>query len=197
MRIYPDPDLPDVEVSWTKDDCAPGTGDVVVSLVGVDTPSYRSDVTVACNTLKTTYNDVARERYRVEGQLLDTMGGTYSDAEGFEVDLRNGFNASASLYFGGFENFRIAWTFDMGASCDSLGADSVLVEFNQDDMQFGYTSDCLAGHLGGNAPPGTVTVEAKAFTRDYQLVAASPVSPPITIPPTGRIDLGTLVLSPP
>src|ERR1051325_8713627 len=73
MRIYPDPDLPDVEVSWTKDDCAPGTGDVVVSLVGVDTPSYRSDVTVACNTLKTTYNDVARERYRVEGQLLDTM----------------------------------------------------------------------------------------------------------------------------
>ena len=34
MRIYPDPELPDVVTQWDEIDCRPGTGKVVVALVG-------------------------------------------------------------------------------------------------------------------------------------------------------------------
>ncbi|MBL0219514.1 MAG: hypothetical protein IPQ07_37305 [Myxococcales bacterium] len=47
MRIYPDPELPDVTVLWGEQDCRDGTGNVAITLTGVDTPSTAT-TTVPC-----------------------------------------------------------------------------------------------------------------------------------------------------
>jgi len=195
MKIYPDPELPDVKVEWLDQDCENGS-EVAVSLIGVDTPASRIDKVVACTDVTYTFVDVARERFRVEGELRDQAGEVFGNAQQ-DVDLRNGFDVTAFLYFGSFDNFRVRWTFDMGASCQSLAADTVLIVFSNLDGQvaWGLELPCDLGVVSTTMPTGTYTVHAEA-TADSSTVALSPASAPLTIMPKGIADAGTLVLSP-
>jgi hypothetical protein len=191
MRIYPDPELPDLEVTWFEGDCRPGTGDVVVTLIGLDEDT-RDERTVACSAASTTFEDVPRQRYRIEGVLLDDSGATFVDGLQ-EVDLRNGLDSTVYLYFGAVANFRVAWTFDMGATCTSLGAELIEVAF----LPSGFTSyaTCFEGAYFGSPGNGTYTVILRAIAADA-VVAVSPESAPFTLMSPLFTDIGTLALTP-
>ena len=197
MKIYPDPELPDVEVEWFDSDCEDDTGDVSLVMTGVDDTTERHEVTVPCTTAKTTFNDVSRQRFLIAGQLLDTSGGLYSAAE-TGVDLRNGFNESAFLAFGSYQNLHFSWLFDMGATCESLHADRVLFLLAIDGQLYSSNeAPCYFGAMGVSAPIGTFSATAYAYQLTSEtLVAESQPIDPIVIDPGMRVDLGTVVLTP-
>ncbi len=124
MKIYPDPELPDLDVEWNTEDCSADTPEVSISLVAVDEGTIIEQV-VPCDMLKTTLKDVDRKRYRIDGALLYADGTVFSSSNG-EADLRNGISDDVYLYFGGSAYFRVAWDFASGASCASLDADTML-----------------------------------------------------------------------
>ncbi len=191
MRIYPDPELPDLEVTWFDGDCQASPGDVVVTLIGLDDDT-REERTVACTDGATTFEDVARQRYRVEGALLDENGGTFIDSDQ-DVDLRNGLDATVYLFFGGGATFRVAWTFDMGATCQSLGAELMEIQF----LPAALTSyvACNDGVYFGFPGSGMFTVVLRAIDADA-VVAMSPESAPFTVMPPFFTDIGSLTLTP-
>jgi hypothetical protein len=195
MKIYPDPELPDVEVEWYEGDCFDGAGDIVLTLSGVDDTTVHEQVTVACSAVKATFKDVARQRYKLEGSLLDNAGEEFNHVAA-ELDLRNGVDEHTDLYFGGASNFRVAWTFDMGASCASLGALSVEVEFAIEGQPFFNAGAwCGDSRLLANAPDGTYTVILRAWGQEAP-VAASPELPDVTIGSGSITNAGTVVLTP-
>jgi hypothetical protein len=195
MKIYPDPELPDIEVEWYDGDCRDGTGDVKLTLSGLDDTTLREEVTVACSSVKATFTDVPRERYRLEGALLDASGEEFNRSE-TELDLRNGIDEHTSLYFGGFSNYRVAWTFDMGATCESLGVDAVQIEFAVDDLPvYGGSWPCRLSPSFGNAPDGIYSVTALALS-GMTTVAVSPALPDVAIDFESFVNLGTFVLTP-
>src|SRR5262245_58772409 len=61
MRIYQDSELPDVSARWGEPDCGGGTGNVALTLRGVDTPST-VELSVPCTEYGATFVDVAFER---------------------------------------------------------------------------------------------------------------------------------------
>lgn len=197
MRIYTDPELPDVKVTWFDGTCNADIGDAALSMTGVDDTTEHHEMTVPCTALGATFVNVSRQRFHITGQLLDTSGGVYNAAEA-EVDLRNGFDESVDLYFGAFDNYRIAWTFDMGATCGSIGADAVGIQFSQNgQVMFENDYPCPFGVSTGSAMKGVYTVGAEAFSFNgpTRAVALQPI-PNAVITPGSQIDLGTIVLTP-
>lgn len=97
MRIYPDPELPDVKVAWFAEERCEGNH------VEITLTSFDSDAVVAraapCVDQEATLADLVRERFHVEGVLRDAAGAELATSDGGEVDLRNGFNQSAGLFF--------------------------------------------------------------------------------------------------
>jgi hypothetical protein len=197
MKIYPDPELPDVKVSWGDQDCRDNTRDVAVTLTGLDTESTTT-TTVACADLTASFPDVARERFHVAGALLDLAGNVFITSDGGDVDLRNGFNQETGLYFEGFSNFRLAWTFDGGSSCRSLGIRriGIYLSLPAEPDALEYQSGCLFPGFSGMVPPETYTAQLRGFDEDEEVVAASPESAPFVITENGFVDLGTLTISP-
>ena len=197
MKIYPDPELPDVDIEWYDGDCAEGTGDVSIVMTGVDDATERHEVTVPCLAAKTTFKDVSRQRFLIEGQLLDTSGGLYSASES-GVDLRNGFDESTFLAFGSYENLHFSWVFDMGATCESLHADRVALLLAIDGQLYSSNeAPCYFGAMGISAPVGTFSATAYAYQLTSEtVVAESQPIDPIVIDPGMRVDLGTVVLTP-
>jgi hypothetical protein len=195
MKIYPDPELPDVTIEWTELDCRDGTFDVVLALIGDD--GTRSETTVPCSDLSAKFPDLDRQRYRVEGELRDGAGVVFNNATD-EADLRNGINKRVYLYFGGFSNFRASWTFAGGATCESLGASYISVRFHVlGEVRFAHLTGCLGSMTFGNAPPGTYTVSLHAHEGPgTPSLASSPESAEIVIELDGFADLGTFELSP-
>lgn len=197
MKIYPDPELPDVKVGWGDQDCRDGTGDVRVTLTGLDHDSTTT-TTVPCTDLKMRFPDVARERFHVDGALLDLAGNVFLTSDGGDVDLRNGFNKDTGLYFDGFSNFRVAWMFDGGASCASLAATSVAVVFSLPGMPDfeGFQYPCEFPELSRMVIPDTYTVHLEAYTADeVTVVALSPETAPFVVTQSGFTNLGTLTLT--
>ena len=138
MRIYPDPELPDVKVTWFEDDCQPGTGDISITLIGMDS-DVRIPLTAPCSDLEATLVDVARERYRFEALLEGDDGEVFSRYDSL-IDLRDGIDERVDMYFGGFSNFRVAWTFEGGATCESLGAEGISLTFTYPDRSPAFQS---------------------------------------------------------
>lgn len=196
MKIYPDPELPDIEVTWFESDCREGADVVALSLIGFDDTSFRSDVTVACSDAKKTFADVARERYRFEAELRSATGEMLSSYNE-DLDLRNGLDRELSLYFGGFENVRVAWTFDMGAMCASLAVDNVMIEFTDASFAepFAFAAPCELAVLFTSVPDGIYTVVARAVSGG-STVAVSLPSPAVSISFESFTDIGTLVMTP-
>jgi hypothetical protein len=197
MKIYPDPELPDIEVTWYEGDCDDETSTIEITATGIDDPTERHMTSIACTAMKTTFKDVTRQRFHVTGSLKDAMGGVYGASE-TDVDLRNGFDETAYLYFGvAFSNFRVAWTFDMGDTCASLGAEGVDILFSMNGQpEFAMGAPCDLGTFNGSSPPGTFSVSATAYNFDSGTVAYSmePI-PDVTIGFSGRADIGTIVLT--
>ncbi len=196
MRIYPDSELPDVEVEWFELDCRDGGGEVDISLIGIDDTSFRVERTLPCLDVKTAFPDVARERYRLAATLRAPSGDMVS-SQPEELDLRNGLDKRVSLYFGDLENVHVAWTFDMGATCESLAADFVMVDFSSVTFPhpFGLGASCEDGQLTGFVPDGTYTVVARALS-GMTTVAESPPLSDVMISFRLFADVGTLVLAP-
>lgn len=197
MRIYPDPELPDVKIEWGDQDCRTGTGNVEVKLTGLDSDAGATS-TVPCSDLELTFVNVARERYHVDGSLLDLAGNVFTTSDGGDVDLRNGFNQRAGLYFDGFSNFRFAWTFGGGATCASLGANIVTIVFSlpgdPEIDAFPYACEFSPGG-SGTVAPGTYTAQLRASAGD-EVVAVSAETAPFTITQNGLTNLGSIVISP-
>ena len=181
MKIYPDPELPDIDVVWFENDCRAG-GVVMLTLVGIDNTAFRAERTVPCADLKSEFGDVARERYRLEAALYTEEGVEVSTYEE-ELDLRNGLDERAEMFFGFFSNLRIGWTFDMGATCASLGAESVLLELTSATFPVPFQSvePCVRGLAFPSLPDDTFTVVATAMTADMTAVAVSPPSAEFTV----------------
>ncbi len=191
MRIYPDPELPDVKVEWIAEDCRAGDEIVALTLDSKDSTDHR-ELSVACTELKASFADVKRERYLVKGELRNPAGALITPAEQ-EVDLRNGFDESAFLYFGGFDNFRVSWTFDMGGSCDSLHVAYIDVRLSD---QIGLGLPCDFGSGTGNAPDGEFNVTLRAFEFGGDAPVAESESRMITIDSSTFTDIGTFTLVP-
>jgi len=199
MKIYPDPELPDVKVEWFEGDCGNGV-DISLVLTGVDDPSEHYEMTVACDAYKTAFKDVKRQRFRLDGTLLDSSGGVVGESA-YDVDLRNGFDVTASLFFGGADSFRVAYVFDAGATCQSLAADEVDVVFSMGGQVFATAGvPCDFGEVSSYASPGTYSMMGFAlrYTNNSGIVVAATQQPldNILIQSGLRVDLGTIVLTP-
>ncbi len=194
MRIYPDPELPDVKVSWFEDDCFDGSGDVTMALIGLDAEA-RLPLTVPCTDLEATFIDVARERYRFEAFLEDEDGEPFARNDTL-IDLRDGIDERVEMYIGAFSNFRVAWTFDMGATCESLEG-WVLLTFSYPDRTpaFQASAPCLLTPFLGRFDAGTYTVRLTAFDGETT-VATSPESEEFELFDDDLTNIGTLTLSP-
>lgn len=189
MRIYPDPELPDLEVSWFAEECDNGE-QVTFTLTGVDDNSS-SVVTAPCPSLQVAFKDVARQQYLIDGTLSDAAGDVLSRSIA-EADLRDGVDERVELYFNTGLPFQVAWEFDMGASCSSLAADTVVVELLPSTQ---LATICEAGALFGFERNGTYTMRVRAVSGP-DTVAISPESAPFTLQALMTTDLGTVTLSP-
>ena len=187
MRIYPDPELPDLEIEWYSGDCREGTGDVELVLTSPDTdlgPTAR----VPCTDERVAFPDVPRVRFTIAGTLFARDGGVFTTSGG-EVDLRDGFDETVGLYFGGFDNFRVRWEFAGGATCGSVGADYIEIQ------AFGIGVPCALYEWAASAPPGMHSVVLLAQTAEGAIVARS-LATDVTIDAATLTDLGTFVLAP-
>lgn len=196
MKIYPDPELPDVDVQWDGE-CQSDTTTVHVALLDWESEAVLHEQSTACEDRELTFEDVARERFRVKGTIFE--GDAEVDHALFDVDLRDGLGETVHLYFGGFNSFSASWVFADGASCDSVGARwGVLdLQFEGNPDAFPVTSGpCENGILTTIVSPGRVRVRIRAETNDGRTVATSPLSELIVIPPGGITDAGTFTLTP-
>jgi len=200
MRIYPDPELPDVVIEWFPEiDCGEDTDRVVVSLFTVDPAAEVSEVEVPCQDAGARFDDVARLRYRLSAKLEDPSGAVLGGHD-TDIDLRDGLNERVTAFFGRSPtaNFSVSWTFDMGSSCESLSATTVLLRATLPGGDpFFFDAPCDEP-LFLNAIPleGTFTITARAVAGGGAVVAASPESAPFTITRNEIADLGTIVMSP-
>lgn len=200
MRIYPDPELPDVVVEWAADfECSEDGDRVVVSLSTIDPAAEVGMVTVPCRDGGVRFDDVARVRYHLAARLEDTAGAVLGGHDEV-IDLRDGISERVFPFFGraSDSNFRIAWTFDMGASCESLSATTVvlLASMPGGGSPYFFTPPCDAPVFVNAIPvEGTYTITARALSFDA-VVAASPESAPFEITRGMVTDLGTLTLTP-
>jgi hypothetical protein len=200
MRIYPDPELPDVAVEWEADfECSEAGDRVVVSLSSLDPAADIGTLTVPCRDGSARFDDVERLRYFVAAKLEDSEGMVLGSQDE-EIDLRDGLSKRFFAFFGRApeSNFRVGWTFDMGASCESLSATSVqlFVEIPGMGPFFFFQTSCDAAVFMNAIPrDGMYTLTARAVAIDT-VVAVSAESAPFTITRGTLTDVGTLTLSP-
>lgn len=200
MRIYPDPDLPDVRVEWSPElDCRSATDVVVATLNQGDPPAEVRTLTAPCGDGSVRFVDVPREQFLVAAVLEDTTGAARSNHLE-DIDLRDGIGERVFAYFGGGASAFVtgAWTFDMGASCASLRADFVDLAFLGPDgaVVTAAAASCTDARFMQSVPAsGTVTVQAVARSLS-RVLAISPPSPPIELGLGLITDFGLLTMSP-
>jgi hypothetical protein len=199
MRIYPDPELPDVLVTWNPDACMDGTERVAMTLSTIEPEAEVSTIMAPCADERATLPDVERLQYRFTTRLEDQAGEVRSTTEE-DIDLRNGRNARVFAYFVQRPpiNFRVNWIFDPGASCESLGVTSMSVRVSNPGgpVRYRYDASCPArDFLGMIEAPGVYTVSVRAIAMGA-VVATSPESAPLLVDPLGYTEFGELPLTP-
>ena len=195
MKIYPDPELPDAKFEWFTGDCENGGVEIDIAITGVDDPTEHHELTVPCSDEKATIKDVKRQRFNVMAQTRDAMGeGKMAYTE--VLDLRNGYDTTAYLYFGTFDNFYAVWRFEVGTTCASVGANLVNIEFYVGDQFYSATGgSCADGMLIGSCDPGVYSVIARAM--DFNTFETFAVSQPVEVTLTKDFaNIGPLLLVP-
>lgn len=198
MRIYADPELPDLVADWRDFyDCADDVGDVHVELRTPSTDELRFEATAPCTEGRITIPDVERERYRVVGYLLDRTGAIYNAAS-TEADLRNGLSERVDLWWPGYANLVVAWQFSDGGTCASHGAEVVLVDEVRDGIpgfQVLTAFRCTDTSAWMTAMPGRLQLRLRALGMPGTIAISEP-TPLLEIAESTRTDAGTLVLAP-
>jgi len=200
MRIYPDPELPDIVVEWFADfDCSADGERVVASLSTGDPAGEVDRATVPCRDGSLRFTDVARVQYHLSAHVESTSGAVRGGYD-TDIDLRDGLNERVSVFFGGtrIDNFRVAWAFDMGASCETLFVTSMMVRASTSSGELVslWGASCKAPVFMNAIPsPGMFTLSARAYAGNA-VVASSLESPPFAVTPDMITDFGTLTLSP-
>jgi hypothetical protein len=195
MKIYPDPELPDAKFEWFTGDCGEGT-QMSIAITGVDDPTEHHETTALCSDEKATIKDVSRQRYTITAETQDDMGNVRMGMSDV-LDLRNGYDRTAYLYFGSFSDFIAIWRFDMGASCASLGANLVSIEFYvEDQFRTATGRGCTDGMLFDMGEPGIYSVIARAM--DYETLETFAISQPLpdVVLGNGLANIGPLLLTP-
>jgi hypothetical protein len=200
MRIYPDPELPDVVVEWLPE-CDDGGVTVRLEAVAADGTVVSQDV--PCGEGTGRVEDLARTRHHVSGALLDASGEVLGRTTPEEVDLTEGHSVRTYVsYFARDHSFfRLAWTFRGGDTCASLAATSVVLDFEAGDG--GESSVSHAGWCAAGATEylpsvlgGTYAVRAFALRDDGTAVAVSGTREGVEIPDRGAVaELGTVELT--
>ena len=203
MEVYPDSDLPNLIVQWPS--CA-RAGDFPVVDMRVVVYPFEGDVviaeeTVPCDASGVVFEDVPRERYRVECEGLDRAGAIYSISRA-AADVRDGLNERVQLSSNsGFVTARVAWQFSGGASCASLGATYIEIETEYANDPGFWSSN---GSLCEWSPApmtfyGMLRLRLRALAPadgDSVTVAVSEVTPLLEVSGTERVDLGPFALAP-
>jgi hypothetical protein len=198
MKIYPDPELPDIDVEWYEGDCTNEGDNIRLALSGVDDPTLQREVTAACADMKTTFVDVPRQRYKLAASLLDAMGDEYSRSPPLDIDLRDGIDETTYIYFGGFNNFYVSWQLEGGVTCGSIGASFVSARVVDQDgnVVASAGAECFSMTMFGSSPAGTFDVDVAAFSDDGSTVATAPRIEDVAITFEMSADLGTVTLTP-
>jgi hypothetical protein len=134
----------------------------------------------------------------LDASLVDATGETYSRSPPMELDLRNGIDETAYLYFGGFNNFSVGWQFEGGATCSSAQVTFIDVRLSlPDDTQvFGSGAPCQAMFLYANAPEGVYNVDVFAVDNNGSTVASAPRIEGVELTFDRVTDLGIVTLAP-
>lgn len=195
MRIYPDPELPDIQLDVSAD--CESASEILINLVAVDDGTLTEHVLPCTDQQRIMLEDIPRKLYRVDGALLGADGGILSTTSG-EVDLRNGFDEEAYIYFDSSPYLRVGWDFEGGASCASLGVDTVAVDFDFPEDGYGYSIElsCGFGEFLGYPYGSMISFQLRGISR-RKTVAASVRTSVYTLDPSdGLSDIGTLTLLP-
>lgn len=207
MRIYPDPDLPDLRVAWSSTSCPVG-GAVRFAVVDADVADGTPvEAAAPCDDdpgrdPEVRIPDVARARLEVEASIATADGEVITRARE-PVDTRDGNNKRVVVSFPdptqGF--LRFAWTFAPGASCASVGATAVDVSLTSaDGSSFAFGGlPCEQGALRQPIPVtgGTYALQVLASRQFRVYVARSIRRDGVVIRGHGEVtDVGALELTP-
>jgi hypothetical protein len=200
MRIYPDPDLPDVRVEWFVDfDCRSATDVAVAAIYQLDPVTEIRALAAPCVDGALRLVDVPRAPLLVTTTLEDAAGAALRNAIQ-AIDLSDGRGERVYAGFGAeVDAFATAsWSFAPGASCGSLGADFVDVAFSVAGGRVAFVAGVPCTDVRFTAPVGLEgTVTAQVIARSGErAVAASPPSAEIRLARGAIADFGTLALSP-
>jgi len=198
MRVYPDPELPDVIVEW-PDTCGDDGVTVRIDVVSADGSAISRDATCADGSVRV--EDLERTSQTITASLLDASGGVLGRAMPSEVDLRAGHSRRTYLpeFARDHSFYRIAWTFEGGETCASVDATTMLIDLQNGERALWDGGPCAGGTLGYPVPvePGTYTLQLFARRAgDDAAVAASQPRPDVIIPDRGvLVDLGAIALT--
>jgi hypothetical protein len=204
MKIYPDPELPDIVVEWSVEEgCSTDVATMRIEAVrdaAPDEPPVVEDV--VCSSGEGRIEDLARERYTVTVVLLDDEGEILGRAEPLDADLRDGTSSREHVWFFLRDEglVTVAWSFANGETCASLGAMSIQIEaFPTEDPLLGNSvigADCSEDFLPyyGTLLAGSYTFQIRAYEdATFTLRAASDLLENQIVPDKGAVlDLGTL-----
>ena len=199
MKIYPDPELPDLEVTWSTpfERSCDGGEEILVTVIGIDDPTTRLERAAACTDEKIKFADVARERFRIEGVLRAPDGTMLDTFEPTEADLRNGWDTEAYLWLP-FDDgsFSVVWMFDMGESCESLSVQTIVIELadSLSPEPFVFAADCVQSLHYGNAPVGSYTVVLSALAGTDIVAVSEPRE--VELPRGMTTNIGSVLLVP-
>jgi hypothetical protein len=199
MRIYPDPDLPDIKVEWQAE-CAPNSTVDVELVPPGESPKGEVAASAPCADQRMIVPNVERARLRVVGVLHEVNGAVVSQSSE-EVDTSDGNNKHAFLFFEGaeFGRLALAWRFAAGDTCASVGAVNVEVTFSSIDMtnQSSLLSRCDVGRFDNELAleAGVYSMQPFAVGITGTRVAFAPPRSGVVIAGRGVLtDLGTVEL---
>lgn len=200
MKIYPDPELPDVRVDWFADQNCKAPDDIVgVTLRAAASEPVTREASAPCTDSELSLVDVARERYIVALTLYDAVGAPRGNRFG-DIDLRDGTSERISVFFGdevsSFVHADLA--FAMGATCASLPAVLLELELGPpgEPPAFTLALPCDEPTITAGVPITGPTVATARARNGEAVVAVSPTVGPFDVTVNQLTDLGTLVLSP-
>jgi hypothetical protein len=201
MRIYPDPELPDVVVEWLPE-CGDDGVTVHLEAVGDDGAVVSSDV--ACADGKGRIEDLTRAPQRVTAVLLDASGEVLGRTLPEAVDLTAGHSVRTYVsYFARDQSFLwTGWAFSGGDTCESLRVSRIVLDYVSEDL--GESGTLEVGWCGdeelqfySSVVSGTYTLRVFALRGDDgSAAAASEPRTGVVIGDRGVVvDLGTFELT--